>query len=343
MRYKLLGHAGVRVSEVALGTMSFGTDWGWGADHDTSRAIFDRYAEAGGNFIDTSSNYTNGTSEKYVGEFIHSERDRFVLATKYTLRLTSENARNANLGGNSRKAMMTTVERSLRTLNTDYLDVLYMHMWDSTTPIEEILRGADDLVRQGKILYFAMSDAPAWVISSAIAKAEHHGWTRPVAVQVPYSLLNRDIEREVMPMARHHDLAILPWGILERGILSGRSNNPDSDPSKRNRTITDQQRAASDTVQAIADAWERSPAQVAINWVRQQAGTVIPLLGCSKVHQIEDNLASLDFTLTLEQMAELDAIANFRAGFPTDFLNSDGVRQLSNGEFADLIDNHHIR
>lgn len=343
MRYKLLGQSGLRVSEVALGTMTFGADWGWGADYDTSRAIFDTYAEAGGNFIDTATNYTNGTSEKYVGEFVHSERERFVVATKYTLRLTSDNLRNPNLGGNSRKAMMSTVERSLRVMKTDYIDLLYLHMWDYTTPVEEVLRGADDLVRQGKIQYFAFSDTPAWVISYAIAKAEAHGWTRPVAVQIPYNLLNRDVEREVLPMARHNDLAILPWGILGAGTLTGKYSDTTSDESKRNRDINERDRAAGEAVKRIADAWQRSPAQVAINWVRQQPGVVIPILGCRKLYQLEDNLAALDFDLTLEQLAELNQISGFRAGFPIDFLNSPTVQNLAHGEFAALIDNHHLR
>jgi aryl-alcohol dehydrogenase-like predicted oxidoreductase len=343
MRYKLLGQSGLRVSEVALGTMTFGEDWGWGADYATSRAIFDRYVEAGGNFIDTATNYTNGTSEKYAGEFVHSERDRFVLATKYTLRLTSDNQKNVNLGGNSRKAMMTTVERSLKVMNTDYIDLLYLHMWDYTTPVEEVLRGADDLVRQGKILYFAFSDTPSWVISSAIAKAEGQGWTRPIAVQVPYNLLNRDVEREVLPMARYHDLAIIPWGILGAGTLTGKYSDTTGDESKRNRSISDRDREAGEAVKRIAAVWERSPAQVAINWVRQQPGTVIPLLGCRKLYQIEDNLAALDFELTLEQMAELDQISGFRAGFPIDFLTSPTVQNLAHGEFAGLLDNHHLR
>ncbi len=343
MRYKLLGSSGLRVSEVALGTMTFGEDWGWGADYATSRAIFDKYAEAGGNFIDTATNYTNGTSEKYVGEFVHSERERFVVASKYTLRLMTENQKNPNLGGNSRKAMMNTVERSLKVMKTDYLDLFYIHMWDYTTPVEEVLRGADDLVRQGKILYFAFSDTPAWIISSAIAKAEAYGWARPVAVQVPYNLLNRDVERDVLPMARHHDLAILPWGILGAGTLTGKYSDTSGDESKRNRDISDRDRAAGEAVKRIAEVWERSPAQVAINWVRQQPGTVIPLLGCRKVYQMENNLGALDFQLTLEQIAELNEISGFRAGFPIDFLSSPMVQQLANGDFVPLLDNHHLR
>ena len=190
MRYRYLGPSGLRVSELCLGTMTFGEDWGWGANAEVSREIFDCFAKAGGNFIDTACNYTNGTSEKLVGEFIHAERDRYVVATKYTLRIHTGNKMDANLGGNSRKTMTRRVEDSLRSLQTDYIDLLYLHMWDETTPVDEVLRAADDLVRAGKLLYFAFSDTPAWVISYAIAKAEDHGWTQPVAVQFPYSLLS---------------------------------------------------------------------------------------------------------------------------------------------------------
>ena len=172
MRYQLLGQSGLRVSELALGAMTFGQDWGWGADKETSRAIFERYVEAGGNFVDTSNNYTDGSSEAYVGEFVTTSRDQFVLATKYTLRLANGNRRNFNEGGNSRKSMVRSVENSLRRLQTDYIDLLYLHMWDFMTPVEEVMRAMDDLVRAGKVLYVGFSDTPAWVIAYAVALAE---------------------------------------------------------------------------------------------------------------------------------------------------------------------------
>src|SRR5687768_3277193 len=175
MRYKLLGRSGLRVSELALGTMTFGEDWGWGASQEVSRKIFDLFVEAGGNFIDTSNNYTNGTSEKYVGEFVAAERERFVVATKYTL---TERKADPNGGGNSRKNMMQSVERSLKRLHTEYIDLLWLHMWDSTTPVEEVMRGMDDLIRSGKVLYAGISDTPAWVVSQAVAVADLRGWSR---------------------------------------------------------------------------------------------------------------------------------------------------------------------
>jgi aryl-alcohol dehydrogenase-like predicted oxidoreductase len=337
MRLRLLGQSGVRVSELCLGTMTFGEDWGWGADKATSQQIFDRFVEAGGNFIDTSCNYTNGTSERFVGEFIHSERDRYVVASKYTLRLSTGDAKNANLGGNSRKSMHRSVEGSLRRLNTDYLDVLYLHMWDSTTPVEEVLRGVDDLIRQGKVLYFAMSDSPAWVVSYAVAKAEDFGWSRPVAIQIPYSMLDRAVEREVLPMARAHNLAILPWGILEAGILTGKYRRQGDEP-RRQSDVPERLLSAADEVVKLAEELGKSPSQVAINWIRQQPGNLIPILGARSIAQIQDNLACLDFTLTEPQMVRLNALAKFEQGFPRDFLESEMVRGLVFGDTFHRLD-----
>lgn len=340
MRLRLLGHSGLRVSELCLGTMTFGEDWGWGADKAASRAIFEHFTEAGGNFIDTSNNYTNGTSETFVGEFIHAARDRYVVATKYTLRLTTGDAQNPNLGGNSRKSMARSVENSLRRLNTDYIDLLYLHMWDYMTPVEEVLRAADDLVRAGKVLYFAFSDTPAWVVSYAIAKAEDYGWTRPVAIQVPYSVAGRDVERDVLPMARQHDLAILPWGLLDGGVLSGKYSQPANGDPRRESEVSEREIKLGEAVQAVASEAGCSPSQVAINWVRQQPGNVIPILGARTEAQIADNLRCLDFTLTEAQMAKLNELADFKIGFPNSFLKSDHVRGLIHGGTFARLDHH---
>ncbi|MBK9123190.1 MAG: aldo/keto reductase [Chloroflexi bacterium] len=335
MRYKLLGRTGLRVSELCLGTMTFGEDWGWGASMDVSRQITEKFREAGGNFIDTSCNYTNGTSEKFVGEFTKGERDWWVIATKYTL---IENRNNLNTGGNHRKNMMRSVEGSLRRLQTEYIDLLYLHMWDFTTAPEEVLRAVDDLIRHGKVLHFAFSDTPAWVVSYAVAKADDFGWTRPCAMQVPYSLADRAIEREVAPMARFHDMALLPWGVLEAGVLTGKYSDPNNTDPKRNREISDSERAMGEAVVAIAREIGRSPAQVALNWVRQQSGTVIPILGCRKVAHLEDNLGCLEFSLSDDQMAALSKISGFRSEFPMGFLRSDGVLSLSLGNLSDKLD-----
>jgi aryl-alcohol dehydrogenase-like predicted oxidoreductase len=339
MRYQLLGKSGLRVSELCLGTMTFGTDWGWGADKATSRQIFDKFVAAGGNFIDTSNNYTNGTSEKFVGEFIAAERDQFVVATKYTLRQQTGNEDNFNEGGNSRKSMVRSVENSLRRLNTDYIDVLYLHMWDFMTPVAEVLRAMDDLVRAGRVLYIGFSDTPAWVVSYAVALAEQHGWTRPVVTQLPYSMAGRDPERAEIPMARHLGLTVAAWGILSGGVLTGKYNT-DSDDPKRYEGTSDKAKSIAAKLGEFAKAIGRSPSQIAVNWVRQQPG-VIPILGARTVAQIEDNLAALEFTLTDDQLAELGQINDFNIGFPMSFLTNDNVIDLVFGKSFAQIDHPH--
>ncbi|MBC8100542.1 MAG: aldo/keto reductase, partial [Armatimonadetes bacterium] len=270
MRYKLLGRSGVRVAELCLGTMTFGENWGWGASKQVSEQMFDRYAEAGGNFIDTSVNYTDGTSETYVGDCIKADRDHFVVATKYTL--TSPANTDPNRGGNSRKNMMRSVEQSLRQLQTDYIDLLYVHVWDHMTPVEEVLRGLDDLVRMGKVHYLAFSDTPAWIVAEANTRAELMGWSRFVGMQLPYSLITRAAERAEIPMAKHWDMTILPWGILGSGLLTGKySSSGSSDPKRMgDRVVTEREQTIIDAVHTIATQTGRSASQVAVNWVRQQ-------------------------------------------------------------------------
>src|SRR4051812_48825726 len=219
MRYKLLGRSGLRVSELCLGTMTFGDDWGWGADRDESRRIFDAFADAGGNFVDTANNYTDGTSEQLVGEFTEGARERFVLATKYTLTIDDTDP---NAGGNHRKSLVRSLEQSLRRLRTDRVDLLWLHMRDATTPIEEFVRALDDQVRLGKGLYVGISDSPAWVAARANAIAELRGWSPFVALQLPYSVSSREPERELLPMAAELGLTVTPWGVLEAGFLTGR-------------------------------------------------------------------------------------------------------------------------
>ncbi|MBZ0278396.1 MAG: aldo/keto reductase, partial [Anaerolineae bacterium] len=233
MRYKLLGKSGLRVSELCLGTMTFGETWGWGASKEESRKQFDFFAAQGGNFIDTSVNYTDGTSEEFLGEFLQGQRDHFVLATKYTL--TRPDATDPNSGGNSRKNLRQSVERSLKRLQTDYLDILYLHAWDYMTPVEEAMRGLDDVVRQGKVNYVAVSDTPAYIVAEANTLTELRGWSQFVGVQIPYSLLDRSIERDLLPMAKHWGMAVMPWGLLEAGILTGTFLKPGSDPTRVNR------------------------------------------------------------------------------------------------------------
>jgi aryl-alcohol dehydrogenase-like predicted oxidoreductase len=338
MRYKLLGRSGVRVSELCLGTMTFGEDWGWGASKEDSRRIFDIYADAGGNFIDTSVNYTDGTSEAFVGEFLEGQRDKFVVATKYTL---STDQSHLNGGGNSRKAMIQSVEKSLKRLRTDYIDLYYLHMWDQTTPVDEFMRGFDDLVRAGKIVYCGVSDTPAWVVSRANTMADLMGWSPFVALQISYSLANRDVERDLLPMAKALDLAVLPWGIMGGGVLTGKYNTDSGEP-RRYDNASERAKKIAETVMEIANETGRSAAQVAITWVRQQQqrANVIPILGARTENQIRDNLAVLDFELSAEHLKRIEDASPFTAGFPHDFLKADNVQKLINGDKRAAIVNH---
>ncbi len=338
MRYKLLGQSGVRVSEVALGTMTFGEDWGWGASQAESHRIFDAFVAAGGTFIDTSNNYTNGSSERIVGECIAADRERFVVATKFTLTTRRDDP---NGGGNSRKNIMQAVEASLKRLNTEYIDLYWLHVWDFTTPLEEVMRTLDDLARAGKILYAGISDSPAWVASRANMLAELRGWTPFVALQLPYSLASRDPERELLPMARALDLAVTPWGVLGGGVLTGKYNRESAEP-RRYEGAGQRARSLAEVVMEVADEAGRSPAQVALNWVRQQArGTpIIPIIGARSEAQITDNLAALEWQLSAEQMARLTEAGPIELGFPHTFFQADDVQSLIFGETGQLIDNH---
>jgi len=221
MKYYLLGKSGLRVSEFCLGTMTFGEEWGWGSSKEESRKIFNAYVEAGGNFIDTANKYTEGTSEKYIGEFISSDRDRFVLATKYT---SNTRRGDPNAGGNHRKNMVQSLESSLRRLNTDYIDLYWVHAWDPLTPVEELMRALDDMVKAGKILYAGISDAPAWIVSQANTIANLRGWTEFSGLQIEYSLIERTPERELLPMANSLDIGVTAWSPLGNGILTGKYN-----------------------------------------------------------------------------------------------------------------------
>ncbi len=340
MRCKLLGRSGLRVSELALGTMTFGEDWGWGASRETCRAILDCFVQAGGNFVDTSNNYTNGTAEKYVGEFIAADREYFVVATKYSLTRRKDDP---NAGGNHRKNMLQAVEASLKRLNTDYIDLYWLHMWDATTPVGEVMRAFDDLVRAGKVLYFGFSDTPAWVVAQAHTLAAERGWTQPVAVQAPYSLADRSLERDVLPMARSLDLAVTPWGLLEGGELTGKYNQPSGEP-RRSTDADPRNKALADELGRVAAEVGHSAAQVAINWVRQQSSAecapIVPILGARTQPQIRDNLGCLDFSLSPEQIERLSAASPISLGFPRSFLESSHVRGLIFGETFARLDNY---
>lgn len=339
MRYKLLGQSGLRVSELSLGTMTFGTEWGWGADQATSKEIFDAYANAGGNFIDTANRYTEGSSEKFVGEFVHSDRDHFVLATKFSL---YDRQQDPNFAGNHLKNMRRSVEESLRRLNTEYIDLLWLHAWDFTTPVEEVMRGLENLVSSGKVHYIGISDTPAWIVAQANTLAHFRGWAPFVALQVEYSLIQRTPERDLLPMAKHLDLAVTPWAPLAGGALTGKYLNNESgrvreESERRNPRST----AITEEVVKVATELGVSPAQVAIRWTMQRDQVSIPIVGARKLSQIQDSLGCITFEIPAEQMEQLNAVSAIELGFPHDFLASDGVRQVLFGGTFDQIDNHH--
>ncbi|MGD8344690.1 MAG: aldo/keto reductase [Desulfobacterales bacterium] len=348
MRYKLLGKSGLRVSELCLGTMTFGDDWGWGSSKDESRALYDAFVESGGNFIDTADLYTNGTSESFLGEFMASDRERIVLATKYT---NTAPGNDPNAGGNQRKNMMQSVEASLKRLKTDYIDLYWLHVWDFTTPVEEVMRAFDDLVSQGKVLYIGISDAPAWIVSRANTLAELRSWTQFVGLQIEYSLIERTSERELLPMARELDLAVTAWSPLAGGLLTGKyrqSNNADKQEKRLEHPmmaplvdIDERKQAIAATVVEIAEAIGKTPAQVALNWVRQQAGVMIPIIGARRLSQLRDNLACLEFTLEEEHLKRLNDVSRIELGFPHDFFSNELVQNFAFGGMRDLIDNHH--
>jgi aryl-alcohol dehydrogenase-like predicted oxidoreductase len=346
MRYRLLGHSGLRVSELCLGTMTFGEDWGWGSSKDESRAILDAFLEAGGNFIDTANLYTNGTSETLLGEFLGTNRQRTVLATKYTLAWPGGNDPNA--AGNHRKNMMQSVEASLKRLKTDYIDLYWLHVWDRITPIDEVMRAFDDLVRQGKILYVGVSDMPAWVVARANTLAELRGWSSFVGLQVEYSLIERTVERELLPMAKAMNLGVTAWSPLSGGALTGKylkerakasggEGRYDSEMMKANRPDERMDAIVREVVQ-VAEELGKSPAQVALAWLNHRAIPIIPIIGARKLDQFQDNLASLDLKLDPIQVSRLDEASKIDLGFPYSFYERDMVKAISSGGFHDKID-----
>lgn len=347
MRYKLLGKSGLRVSELCLGGMTFGEDWGSmlpGASKEEAKKIFDLFVSKGGNFIDTANVYQNGTSEKYVGEFISSERERFVVATKYTQNMTNPDDPNAS--GNHRKNLVQSVEASLKRLNTSYIDLLWVHIWDPMTPIEELVRSLDDLIRSGKVLYVGISDVPAWVVSNANAIADLRGWSSFIGLQIMYNLIERSAERELLPMARALDIGVTVWSPLGRGVLSGKYNKQNTEEQKRsnvnNPFVNERNISIAAEVQSMANEMNKTPSQVALNWIRQRQKdkvVMIPIVGARTEVQVKDNLGCLDFELTRDQLKRLDEKSKIQLGFPHDFM-SEAARSLTYGNTFSLIDNH---
>jgi aryl-alcohol dehydrogenase-like predicted oxidoreductase len=343
-RYRLLGRSGLRVSPLCLGTMTFGTAWGWGADHETSRAMLERYAELGGNFIDSANVYTGGESETFVGELLAGRRERFVVATKYSC---LADPTDPNSGGNHRKALVQSVEASLRRLRTERIDLLWVHAWDFRAPTEEVMRALDDLVRQGKVLYLGASDTPAWKIAEANTLARAMGWTPFIATQVHYNLAERSPEFELRPMGTEHGVALQPWSPLAGGILTGKYTRADLDdathaPADSERAditraigqLSERSLGIAAAVAAVAAELEATPAQVALRWLLEQPGVTAPILGARRPEHLEDNLGCLNVALDAGQRDRLDAVSAPNPPFPNNFGRTAMFRGALDGELS---------
>jgi aryl-alcohol dehydrogenase-like predicted oxidoreductase len=342
MQYRLLGHSGLRVSEAALGAMTFGEDWGWGAPKDEARKVYDAFREAGGNFIDTANIYTNGTSESFLGEFMEGHRQSVVLATKYSL---AGPGTDPNAAGNQRKNMAQSLEASLKRLRTDYVDLYWVHIWDHMTPVEEVMRGLDDLVRAGKVLYAGISDAPAWWIAQANTLAHLRGWSPFIGLQIEYSLIERTVERELIPMAKALNFGVTAWSPLAGGVLTGKYHGHGlSEPGRMSNGMNkdfmpERQRAdrVVAAVKTVSDETGRSMAQVALAWLRYREVPVIPIIGARKLSQLQDNLAIFDLTLSADQLNTLDEASRIELGFPYSMYAKEMVRGMIYGGMRDQI------
>lgn len=343
--YRLLGRSGLRVSPLALGAMTFGSDWGWGADATEARRIFDAYLDRGGNFIDTANQYTNGTSERFIGDFSQGRRDQVVIATKYTITSRPDDP---NAGGNGRKSMVRSVEDSLKRLNTDYIDLLYLHAWDFTTPVEEVLRAMDDLVRAGKVVHLGISDTPAWQVSRMQAIADLRGWTPLIALQIEYSLIERTVERDLIPMAQELGLGVIPWSPLASGVLAGKYTKADlaigsgeagavgtrRNVAAANGSLTERGLQIAGLVKDLAQEMGRSPSQVAIAWTLRNRAVTAPIIGARTVAQLEDNFGALEIVFTEEQIDRLDQATAIDLGFPHEFLNREMTKKVMFGNIT---------
>ncbi len=342
MHYYTLGNTGLKVSRLALGTMTFGEDWGWGADEANARQLFDTYLEAGGNFIDTADLYTNGNSERMLGKFVkdRGNRDRLVISTKFTY---NGDPGNPNAGGNGRKNILRALEGSLQRLDTDYIDVYMLHTWDRVTPAAEVMGTLDDLVRWGKVRYVALSDAPAWYVAQAQTLAQERHWEPVSTVQLEYSLAERNIEFEYTDLARALNTGIMVWSPLASGLLSGKykpsqqggegsgrlamlanSGNPAFNKfTEKNWTIVAE-------LEQVAKELNRSMAQVALNWVVNRPAVASVIIGATKLHQLEDNLGALEFEIPAELQQRLDQVSRPETRFPYTFFQP-SVQGMING------------
>ncbi|WP_417845043.1 aldo/keto reductase [Thalassospira sp.] len=340
MRYHLLGsHTGLRVSELVLGTGTFGTRWGHGASFDESGRILARYLDAGGNFIDTADSYQFGESEEWLGRLIGKNRPELILATKYTMGAAPQSTLAGS--GNSRKNMIASVDASLKRLNTDYIDLYWVHFSDGMTPGDEILRGLDDLSRAGKILYAGLSDFPAWRVSRMATLAELRNQLPVAALQVEHSLVQRTTEHDLLPMANALGLGVVAWSPLGGGMLTGKYRTGDTGRAQGlggkvfQAENSPQRTAILDTVIAIATEHGVTPGQVAIAWVAARGP--LPIIGPRTVSQLVDNLAALDLVLSTDDLGRLNAVSALDPIFPHSLNNAPENRNRVSGGMFDHI------
>ncbi|MBX9689288.1 MAG: aldo/keto reductase [Candidatus Obscuribacterales bacterium] len=348
--YVTLGNSGLRVSPFCLGTMTFGKEWGWGSTEEESHAILDRFCERGGNFIDTANFYTKGHSELIIGDYINKRgfrRDKLVIATKFFGTLYPGDP---NAGGAGRKSIMAACERSLRRLQSDYIDLYWMHCWDKHTPIEETMSALNDLVREGKIRYIGFSDTPAWKTAQAQMISHFRGWAPLVAMQIEYSLLERTVEGELLPMAKEMQLGVTPWSPLKFGVLSGkftRENHGKHDPGRGDWVrahLNDKAYDIIDELIKISKELNTSPARVALAWVQNRPGVASSIIGARTMEQLEDNLQAIDLKISQAQLQELDRLSKPSLNFPHDFLETSGPFRSAgttiNGERSEPLEIH---
>lgn len=338
--YRLLGRSGLRVSPLSLGAMTFGAG-GWGSTDADAAAMIDTYVDRGGNFIDTANFYGRmGESEALLGKLLGERRDRLVISTKYSL---TTRPGDPNASGNGRRNMVRAVEDSLRRLRTDWIDLLYLHMWDFRTPVDEILRAFDDLVRSGKVVYIGLSDTPAWQASRMQAIAELRGWSQFCALQVQYNLTERTVEREMIPMAIEMGMAVCPWSPLSGGILTGKYSRKDLAAAGDVRfdsrkginaatgRLSERNLDIAETVGDVANEIGCTPAQVALAWLLHNPDVDSPVLGVRTPAQLEDNLGALDLNLSDDHLARLDAVSAVPKVFPMDVLTGPAEDMLFGG------------
>jgi len=344
--YVTLGWSGLRVSPLCLGAMTFGEDLGWGSSVDASNAMLDRYMDAGGNFIDTANMYTKGHSEKIIGDYLAKQpgkRDRMVISTKFS---ANHYVGDPNGGGSGRKSIINACEQSLRRLGTDYIDLYWLHNWDKHTPIEETMATLHDLVRAGKVRYLGVSDTPAWKVAQAQMIARFRGWTPFIGLQIEYSLLERTVEGELMPMAGELGMGVTPWSPLRGGLLSGKftRQNAGAQPMRRMQgapQLPEQDYTIIDELTRVADELGTTPARVAIAWVQGRPGVTSTIVGASSPEQLDDNLRALEVVLTPDHVAALDALSTPTLNFPAPFLSQvsgiHGGGATVNGEASDPV------